>query len=153
MVGKLVPKLKTPPKSSTESISPLTAAEMFLLVLGGMPLFDSAAARLRHSRHRRLLDEERQHRFYGSAYIDWVITIFMVLFGINFNLYFFLLLKNFKTVFKSEAAGVYLGLFARRRPSSPSTSGRCTKASAPPRGTPPSGGVGHDHHRLRHRRL
>ena len=39
---------------------------------------------------------------FNSAYIDGVITVFMILFGINFNLYFFLLLKEFKSVFKNE---------------------------------------------------
>ena len=40
--------------------------------------------------------------FYDSAYIDGVITVFMILFGINFNMYFLLLLKNVKAVFKNE---------------------------------------------------
>ena len=40
--------------------------------------------------------------FYDSAYIDGVITVFMILFGINFNMYFLLLLKNVKSVFKNE---------------------------------------------------
>ena len=40
--------------------------------------------------------------FYDSAYIDGVITVFMILFGINFNLYFFILLKDWKSILKNE---------------------------------------------------
>ena len=49
---------------------------------------------------------------FNSAYIDGVITVFMILFGINFNLYFFLLLKEFKSVFKNEELRAYLGIIA-----------------------------------------
>ena len=47
--------------------------------------------------------------FYNSAYVDSVITVFMLLFGINFNLYFLLLMRDFKQVLKSEELRVYLG--------------------------------------------
>ena len=50
--------------------------------------------------------------FYDSAYIDGVITVFMILFGINFNLYFLLLLKDWKSVLKNEELRVYLGVVA-----------------------------------------
>ena len=47
---------------------------------------------------------------FNSAYIDGVITVFMILFGINFNLYFFLLLRDFKPVWKNEELRAYLGI-------------------------------------------
>ena len=50
--------------------------------------------------------------FYDSAYIDGVITVFMILFGVNFNLYFLLLLKDWKSVFKNEELRAYLGVIA-----------------------------------------
>ena len=40
------------------------------------------------------------------------ITVFMILFGINFNLYFLLLLKDWKSVLKNEELRVYLGVVA-----------------------------------------
>ena len=46
--------------------------------------------------------EMRALHFIDSAYIDGVITVFMILFGINFNLYFLLLLKDWKSVLKNE---------------------------------------------------
>lgn len=48
--------------------------------------------------------------YYDSAYIDGVITVFMILFGINFNLYFFMLLKDWKSILKNEEMWVYLGI-------------------------------------------
>ena len=48
--------------------------------------------------------------FYDSAYIDGVITVFMILFGINFNLYFFILLKDWKSILKNEELWAYLGI-------------------------------------------
>ena len=48
--------------------------------------------------------------YYDSAYIDGVITVFMILFGINFNLYYFAMLANVKEVFKNEELRVYLGI-------------------------------------------
>ena len=47
---------------------------------------------------------------FDSAYIDGVITVFMLLFGINFNLYYLLLLKNVRAVVKSEELRAYLGI-------------------------------------------
>ena len=45
---------------------------------------------------------------FDSAYLDGVISVFMILFGINFNLYFFLAVREFKLVFKNEELRAYL---------------------------------------------
>src|SRR5699024_804374 len=49
---------------------------------------------------------------YNSPYAEWVIGIFMLLFGINFNLYYFLLLRHFKEALFSEELLAYLGIVA-----------------------------------------
>ncbi len=49
-----------------------------------------------------------------SPTIQWIVTIFMVLFGVNFNFYFFLLLgkgRHKKNAFKMEEVRWYIGLF------------------------------------------
>ena len=48
--------------------------------------------------------------YYNSAYIDIVIGTFMILFGVNFNLYFLMLVGNFKAALKSEELRAYLGI-------------------------------------------
>ena len=45
-----------------------------------------------------------------SPYLQWVITIFMFLFGINFNLFFFILIKRFKLAFTSQELWTYIGI-------------------------------------------
>lgn len=45
---------------------------------------------------------------YNSTFLEWTVIIFMFLFGVNFNLYFFLITKNFKSVFKDEEFRTYI---------------------------------------------
>ena len=45
---------------------------------------------------------------YGSAYVDWVITVFMVLAGINFTLHYLMLHGRFGSIWKNEELRVYL---------------------------------------------
>lgn len=45
---------------------------------------------------------------YNSPFTEWVITIFMFLFGVNFNLYFFVLTKRIKDVFRDEELRGYI---------------------------------------------
>lgn len=46
---------------------------------------------------------------YFSPYAQYVVATFLILFGINFSLYFLLLVGKFKDVFKSEELRAYLG--------------------------------------------
>ena len=45
-----------------------------------------------------------------TAYLQWVVTIFMILFGINFNFYFFLLYRHFKKAIKMSEVRAYLAI-------------------------------------------
>ena len=47
---------------------------------------------------------------YFSPYAQYVIATFLILFGINFSLYFLLLIGKFKTVFKSDELKAYFGI-------------------------------------------
>ena len=47
--------------------------------------------------------------YYGAAY-QWIITAFMILFGINFNLFYLMLLRKFKQAFSSRELWIYLGI-------------------------------------------
>lgn len=47
-----------------------------------------------------------------SAYSQWVIAIFMLLFGVNFNLYYLMIIKKFKTAIKSSELWAYIGMVA-----------------------------------------
>ena len=45
---------------------------------------------------------------YNSARIEWILIVFMFLFGVNFNLYFFILIKRFSSAFKNEEFWTYV---------------------------------------------
>jgi trk system potassium uptake protein TrkH len=67
---------------------------------------------VRHGRHGGFSIRNLSVGAYGSAYFDYVIGVFMILFSLNFNAYFFLLIKKYKDFFKSEELRVYLGIVA-----------------------------------------
>ena len=45
-----------------------------------------------------------------SPYIQWVVTIFMILFGVNFNAYYLIVLRQFKKAVKVEEVRCYFGI-------------------------------------------
>jgi trk system potassium uptake protein TrkH len=47
-----------------------------------------------------------------SPYIQWVVTIFMTLFGVNFGIYYLLLLRSFRKAFRNEELWMYVGILA-----------------------------------------
>ena len=109
---KLVPKARSTAKILYQMYFVLTAAEVVLLMFGGMNLYDALVHSFSTAGTGGFSNRNSSVAFYDSAYIDGVITVFMILFGINFNLYFLLLLKNWKSVLKNEELGAYLGIIA-----------------------------------------
>ena len=90
----------------------MTVILIVLLVLGGMPLFDSVLHAFGTAGTGGFGIKATSIGHYNSAYIDYVIGIFMMLFGVNFNLYYYLLLGDFVSVYKSEELRWYLGIIA-----------------------------------------
>lgn len=90
----------------------MTLILILLLVLGGMPLFDSMLHAFGTAGTGGFGIKSNSVEFYQSPYLEMVIGIFMILFGTNFNLYYFLLLGNFSKVFKSEELRWYLCIIA-----------------------------------------
>lgn len=84
----------------------ITLTEIILLLIGGMPVYDSIIISLGTvgtGGFGHLNDSCGSF----SAYQQIIITIFMLLCGTNFNVYFLMLSKKFKDVFKSEEVKVY----------------------------------------------
>ena len=109
---KLVPKARSTAKLLYQMYFVLTAVEVILLMFGGMNLYDAIVHSFSTAGTGGFSNRNTSVAFYDSAYIDGVITVFMILFGINFNLYFLLLLKNWKSVLKNEELRAYLGIIA-----------------------------------------
>ena len=109
---KLVPKARNTATILYTMYFVLTAVEVVLLMLGGMNLYDALVHSFSTAGTGGFSNRNASVSFYDSAYIDGVITVFMILFGVNFNMYFFLLLKDWKAVFKNEELRAYLGIIA-----------------------------------------
>lgn len=109
-VGKMVPRARDTAMWLYGIYLGLTLLEVVFLLAGGMPLFDSLVNTFGTAGTGGFAIKNASIGFYNSAYVDGVITVFMLLFGINFNLYFLLLMRDFKQVLKSEELRVYLGV-------------------------------------------
>lgn len=112
IVGKLAPKLHDTAKILYLIYIGLTVTQFILLMLGGMPAFDSAIHSFGTAGTGGFSCKNASIAAYDSAYIHWVITIFMALFGVNFNIYYYLLMKNFRSAFKNEELWWYFGIMA-----------------------------------------
>lgn len=109
---KLVPKSRTTAQILYGMYFILTAIQVVLLLLGGMNLFDSLIHAFGTAGTGGFSNYADSVGHFDSAYLDGVITVFMVLFGINFNLYFLLAIREFKPVFKNEELRAYLLIIA-----------------------------------------
>ena len=109
-VGKLVPRMRDTAKILYSIYLAMTVIEVAFLLCGGMPLFDSLVHAFGTAGTGGFGIKAASIGYYNSAYIDWVITIFMILFGVNFNLYYFLLLRRFKDAFLNSELLAYLGI-------------------------------------------
>ncbi len=106
-VGKLVPKVRSTAKILYLIYLALTAMEVILLLCGGMPLFDSLTLSFGTAGTGGFAVKNSSVGSY-SPYLQWVITIFMVMFGVNFNVYFLILMHRFREAAASEEVRSYL---------------------------------------------
>lgn len=111
IVGKLVPKMRDTAIILYLIYIVLTVVECLLLLAGGMPLFDSIVHSFATAGTGGFGIKNDSFASY-SPYLQWIVTIFMVLFGVNFNLYYLMITRKLRSVFKSEELWIYLGLYA-----------------------------------------
>lgn len=105
-VGKLVPKMKYTARLLYIIYFSLTMLQIVLLLLGNTPLFDSLAISFGTAGTGGFGIKNDSLAGY-SSYVQWVTTVFMILFGVNFNAYYFILLKNIKKAFAIEEVRYY----------------------------------------------
>ncbi len=111
IITKLVPRMRSSAAILYAIYFGLTVLEFILLALGRMPLFDNVCLTLGTAGTGGfgvLNDSVASY----SPYCQWVITIFMILFGVNFNVYFLLLMGRFRKALGSEEVRVYLLIIA-----------------------------------------
>ncbi len=110
IVGKLVPSARKTAMLLYGIYIAMTVLEMILLICGGMSVFDSVIHAFGTAGTGGFSSRALSIGYYDSAYIDAVVTIFMILFGVNFNLYYLILLGKGLEALKSEELHWYLGV-------------------------------------------
>ncbi len=109
VVGKIVPKMKQTARILYIIYIVLTFIEMIMLLAGGMPLYDSIVHAVGTAGTGGFGIKGDSLGSY-SPYIQWVVTAFMFIFGVNFNLYYFALIRKFKSAIKNEELIAYLAI-------------------------------------------
>ncbi len=80
----------------------LTLIELLLLLAGGMPFYEALLHSLSTAGTGGFSSMDASIGAYSSSYIHWVITVFMLLFSINFNLYYLILIGQVSRALLSE---------------------------------------------------
>ncbi len=110
-VDKLVPKVQSTAKILYGIYIFLTILEFIFLLAGGMSLFESILTAFGTAGTGGFGFRNDSFASF-SPYIQWVVTIFMILFGVNFNAYFLLLMRRFRRAAASEEVrGYFLMIF------------------------------------------
>lgn len=109
VIGKLVPRVKDTAKILYLIYIFLTVLEAVLLLAGGMPLFDSLIHTFGTAGTGGFGTKADSIASY-SPYCQWVIAIFMLIFGVNFNLYYLLLMRRIRTALKSSELWCYISI-------------------------------------------
>lgn len=108
-VGKLVPKMRSTALILYAIYMGMTLVQFVLMLCGGMPVFDAITIALGTAGTGGFAVNNAGTGGY-SNYIQTVIAVFMVLFGVNFNVYYLFLIKKPKQALKSEEMRWYFGI-------------------------------------------
>ncbi len=111
-VGKLVSKMSDTAKILYGIYLGLTVIEIIMLLLGGMSFYDSCIHSFGSAGTGGFSNYALSVGHYNNLYYEIVIGTFCMLFGMNFNMFYFLLIGKVRDVFKSEELRVYLGIIA-----------------------------------------
>ncbi len=108
-VGKIVPKVKNNAIFLYSIYIVMTIVMVIFLVAGNMSLYDSlcTAFGTAGTGGFGLYNDSFMSQ---SPYIQWVVTVFMILFGVNFGVYFLLATGKLKDAFKHEEARTYFAI-------------------------------------------
>ena len=109
-VGKLVPKAKQTARMLYLIYIGLTLLEMLFLLFGGMSFYDALLHAFATAGTGGFSTNPGSVAGFQSSYIETVCAVFMLLFGVNFNLYFLILIGRSRDAFKNEELHWYLGI-------------------------------------------
>ena len=110
-VKKLVPKVRTTALTLYGLYLFITVVEAVLLIAGRMPVFDALTITFGTAGTGGFGVRNDSAAGY-SVYVQVVVTVFMILFGVNFNLYYLIYKRKFKDIKYCTEVFVYLGIIA-----------------------------------------
>ncbi len=108
-VGKLVPKARQTARLLYLIYIGMTLAEIIILLIGQMPAFDAVTISLGTAGTGGFGVRNTSCAEY-SVFAQWVISIFMMLFGVNFNMFYLLLFRRFRKAVSMEEVRAYFGI-------------------------------------------
>ena len=108
-VSKLAPKVQSTAKILYSINFVMTVIQILLLLVGGMPLFDSICTAFGTAGTGGFGIKNDSMASY-STYLQVVITVFMILFGVNFNAYYLILFRKFKKALQMEEVRAYFAI-------------------------------------------
>lgn len=106
--GKLVPRLRHTALILYSIYFVLTVVELIVLLIAKLPFYDALITSFSTAGTGGFGVLNDSIAGYHSPAVEWIVAIFMMLFGVNFNIFFFILLGKFKNVFKNSELRVYL---------------------------------------------
>ncbi|MCQ2539291.1 MAG: TrkH family potassium uptake protein [Acetatifactor sp.] len=106
-VGKLVPKMRKTASILYLIYVALTVLDFIFLLFGRMDVFEAVCTALGTAGTGGFGVRNDSIAGY-SSYIQNVCTVFMLVFGVNFSLYYLILIKQVKNVFKDEELRMYV---------------------------------------------
>jgi len=109
-VAKMVPNMRKSSAILYGIYILITLIEVLLLLLGGMPLFDSLCHAFATAGTGGFGIKAASIGAYDSYYLQGVIAVFMVLFGVNFNVYYFMLIRKWSAAFRNTEVKTYFAI-------------------------------------------
>ena len=108
--GKLVPKLRHTAMILYAIYIALTLTEVIALLIAGLPVYDSLVTSFGTAGTGGFSVLNASIAGYNNPAAEWIIAVFMLIFGINFNVFFLILIGKWRDALKSEELRVYLSI-------------------------------------------
>ena len=108
--SKLVPKMRQSSIILYTIYFALTVLEVIALLIAGLPLYDSLVNSFGTLGTGGFSVLDASIGGYGNPAAEWIIAIFLFLSGVNYNIYFFILIKKFKDIRKNEELIAYASI-------------------------------------------
>ena len=110
-VERMLPKVKTTAMILYQIYFAMTVVQIVVLILAGMPVFDAFCIAFGTAGTGGFAITNNSLAAY-APHLQTITAVFCLLFGVNFNVYFLLVMKNFRGAFSSEEPRAYFGIVA-----------------------------------------